>query len=166
MTAVADTSPLIALAHLDLLHLLPALLGPTLVPPAVLAEATERRADAPGAVAIRRAVEAGELRLVDPAPVALDSVPEWLGPGEREAIALALAERVDWLALDDRGARRHAARLGLGVIGTVRLLEVARDAGRVERVTPLLERLCDRGFRLSDEIVARVRGAEQESGPQ
>lgn len=125
MSAVADTSPLIALSHLDLLHLLPALLGPTLVSSAVLAEATERRADAPGAAAIRRAVEAGEFRLVDPAPAAVDAVPEWLGPGEREAIALAIAERVDWLVLDDRAARHHAASLGLYVIGTVRLLEVA-----------------------------------------
>ena len=160
MTAVADTSPLIALSHLNLLHLLPALLGPTLVPPAVVAEATERRAAAPGAAAIRRAVEAGELQLAVPTETAVDSVPAWLGPGEREAIALAVASQVDWLVLDDRGARSHAARLGLSVIGTVRLLEVARDAGHVERVTPLLERLRDLGFRLSDEIIETIRVAE------
>jgi len=40
VTAVADTSPLLALANLDLLHLLPDLFVLTLIPPAVLAEAT------------------------------------------------------------------------------------------------------------------------------
>lgn len=62
--------------------------------------------------------------------------------------------------LDDRAARRRASNFGLAVIGTVRLLEVARDTGRIERVTPLLERLRARGFRLSDDIVDTVRAAE------
>lgn len=63
MTAVADTSPLLALASLDLLHLLPDLFERVVVPPAVFAEATERRPDAPGARLIRQALEEGVLHL-------------------------------------------------------------------------------------------------------
>ena len=159
MTAVVDTSPLISLAHLDLLHLLPKVFGRTLAPPGVVREATERRASAPGATAIRAALESGLLELA--APGAPDGTsPEWLGPGEREAMAVALAERANWVVIDDRRARRYAVDLGLKVIGTVRVLEVARAAGHIERAGPLLEQLRNRGFRLGEGIVARVRDAE------
>lgn len=65
MTAVADTSPLLALANLDLLRLLPELFDRTLIPPAVLVEAAVRRPDAPGARAITDAVEAGILQVAE-----------------------------------------------------------------------------------------------------
>jgi hypothetical protein len=42
LTAAVDTSPLLALAWLDLLHVLPVLFERTLIPPAVLFEAAER----------------------------------------------------------------------------------------------------------------------------
>lgn len=161
MTAVADTSPLLALANLDLLRLLPELFDRTLIPPAVLVEATVRRPDAPGARAIADAVEAGILQVAEWERAAIiDRALVPLGSGEREAIQLALSVRAEWLVLDDRAARRRASNLGLAVIGTVRLLEVARDTGRISRVTPLLERLRARGFRLSDDIVDTVRAAE------
>lgn len=166
MTAVADTSPLLALASLDLLHLLPDLFGRVVVPPSVVAEATERRPDAPGARLIRDALEEGVLQLEESLPrTGFGTESERLGPGEREAIALALDIAADWLILDDRAARRYAAGLGLAVIGTVRILELARDGGLVDRLTPLLERLRANGFRLSDEIVALVRAAERDLRP-
>lgn len=113
MTAVADTSPLLALARLDLLHVLPRLFERTFVPPAVLSEATEHRPDAPGADAVRRAVAEGLVRVAEPrGTTARLSLPGWLGPGESEGIMLALEIQADWLVLDDRGARRYASDLG------------------------------------------------------
>lgn len=163
MTAVADTSPLLALASLDLLHVLPALFGRTVIPPAVLFEPTEPRPDAPGAAAIRRAVAERLLAVVEPeAPASTKPVPAWLGPGEREAIALAQEGLAEWLVLDDRGARRYASGLGLSVIGTVRVLETARDAGLLPRVTPLLEELRRSGFRLGDDLIEMIRLTESD----
>ncbi len=166
MTAVADTSPLLALARLDLLHLLPRLFERTSIPPAVLFEATERRPDAPGADAVRRAVTEGLLHVAEPGGATSQlSLPEWLGPGEREAILLALEVRADWIILDDRGARRYASDLGPAVIGTVRVLEVARDAGLLPRVLPLLEQLRASGFRLGDDLIELIRAAESDTEP-
>lgn len=163
MTAVADTSPLLALARLDLLHLLPRLFERTLIPPTVLSEATEHRPDAPGADAIRRAVAEGLLHVAEPkGAIAQPSPPAWLGPGERAAIMLALEIQADWLVLDDRGARRYASDLGPAVIGTVRVLEVARDAGLIPRVLPLLERLRASGFRLGDDLIESIRATESD----
>ncbi|MCC6387412.1 MAG: DUF3368 domain-containing protein [Dehalococcoidia bacterium] len=164
MTAVADTSPLLALASLDLLHILPRLFERTLVPPAVVFEATERRPGAPGADAIRRALTDGLLHLSEPSDTGSRLyLPAWLGPGESEAIRLAFDVGADWLVLDDRGARRYAADLGLPVLGTVRVLETARDAGLLPRVTPLLEQLRASGFRLGHELIDTIRLAESES---
>ncbi|MCC7363544.1 MAG: hypothetical protein IT303_04160 [Dehalococcoidia bacterium] len=76
MTAVADTSQLLALARLDLLHLLPRLFERTLIPPAVLSEATEHRPDAPSADAIRHAAAEGLVHVAEPkcgVPVAAES---------------------------------------------------------------------------------------------
>src|SRR5690606_6778135 len=124
------------------------------------------RPDAPGARLIRQAFEVGLLHLEDSFPrTGSGAEPEWLGPGEREAVALALDVPADWLILDDRAARRYAAGLGLTVIGTVRILELARDGGLLDRVTALLEQLQANGFRLSEEIVALVRAAERDLRP-
>jgi predicted nucleic acid-binding protein len=161
VTAAADTSPLLALAALDLLHLLPDLFERALIPPAVLDEATRRKPGAPGALTVRRAIEAGILQVkAVPPGSSLATMPDWLGAGEREAIALALGIGAEWVVLDDRAARRYADGLGPAVIGSVRILEFARDAGWIARVTPLLERLRAEGFYLSDDIIETMRAAE------
>jgi hypothetical protein len=52
-------------------------------------------------------------------------------PGEREAIALAEALRADALIIDEKG-RREAERRKLRVIGTVRVLDDAAEAGLLD----------------------------------
>lgn len=48
------------------------------------------------------------------------------------------------------------------MIGTVRVLEVARDAGLIPRVLPLLERLRASGFRLGDDLIESIRATESD----
>ena len=88
----------------------------------------------------------------------------WLDPGEREAITLAEALRADALVMDDRAGRREAERRGLRVIGTLRVLYDAAEAGLLD-LTEALEALRRSGFyidpRLSQELLTRhkQRGA-------
>jgi predicted nucleic acid-binding protein len=81
-----------------------------------------------------------------------------LDPGEREAIILAEALRADALVMDDRAGRREAERRGLRVIGTLRVLYDAAEAGFLD-LAEALEALQRSGFyvdpRLSEELLRR-----------
>ena len=76
-----------------------------------------------------------------------------IGPGEREALALALEFGAATLVVDERRARRIAERLAIPIVGTAGLLVAAKRAGLIDAVSPILDRLRHDGFFLADEIV-------------
>jgi hypothetical protein len=59
--------------------------------------------------------------------------------------------------MDDQAGRRVARQLGLPVVGTAGLLLLAKAQDQVQAVAPLLAALRDRGYWLSDALVAEVR---------
>lgn len=155
---VADSGPLIALARLGLLELLPKLFGDVLVPQTVVDEclASTKHPDGPP---IREAVANGWLSPVaDPA-----LLPSWnLDAGETCAIAVALAQ-VAGVVMDDQAGRRVATQLGLSVIGTAGILVLAKRAHLIKAVGPLLTALRDSGYFLGKDLmvhVLRVTGEE------
>ena len=119
MTAVADTSPLILLAKVNRLTLLPELYREVVVPPAV---AMELRAK-PDATSpdLDRFLRSARLQapenLVQVQTLSMD-----LGKGEAEAIALATEIPDAILIMDDAEGRRVAQRLGLRVAGLLGVL--------------------------------------------
>ena len=119
MSAAADAGPLIALAKLDLLALLPQLYHPVLLAPSVYNEVVTEglRHGHADALAVQEAVERGAFRVVLLSERDVPPVPRAaaLGVGERHTIALALRERVELVLLDDLSAREQAAALGLQV---------------------------------------------------
>ncbi|MCC6527475.1 MAG: DUF3368 domain-containing protein [Polyangiaceae bacterium] len=154
--AVTNTSPLIALVGLDELRLLPALFEHIVVPFEVWEELVAK----PGAP------EPDELRAwpsitFRPAPCPLLQA-VGLDPGERAAIALALATPEAWVLLDDLAARRVATELGLQVKGTLGVLLEAKRAGLVPALKPLLARMTEAGCRLGPELLAAVLAAAGE----
>lgn len=124
MTAVTDTGPLIALAKLNHLHLLPLLYARLIVPHAVHRECVVVGQAGGYADA---AVIAAFLEKLDCPPLTPTSVPTVLsgdvrlGQGEREAIALA-AEQQSLLLIDDVYARAIAEEMGLQTVGTLGVL--------------------------------------------
>ena len=154
---VSDSGPLIALGRLDLLALLPALFAQVQVPQEVLIECLARPANT-DAVRIQAAVAQGWLTPCTATPIAQPG----LDLGERAAIARALEIGAGLLA-DDLVARQHAAALGLMVIGTLGVLVLAKRAGRLAAVKPLIERLRASGQRLSQAAVADALTAAQEA---
>jgi hypothetical protein len=72
-----------------------------------------------------------------------------LGPGEAEALMLALELREAVVVLDDALARRVAETLGLNVTGTLGLLLDAKRAGLITAVGPLLDQLEALRFRVA-----------------
>jgi uncharacterized protein len=124
MTAVTNAGPLIVLAKINHLHLLPSLYGNVIVPHAVYYETVvvglERGyADAE---ALRTFLNGVGWHPVPPAGVPGELTGEHrLGRGEGEAITLALQHH-RLLLIDDAYARSVAENLDIRTVGTVGVL--------------------------------------------
>ena len=120
---VTDTGCLIALERIGRLELLPALFGEVVVPPAVLREFGKTY---------------GWLRVQRPAlHDSLGASFDKLDHGEREAIALA-HELQCLLIIDERDGRSVARQLDLEFRGTLGVLALAKAAGLVPLIAPLI----------------------------
>ena len=127
MIVVADTSPLVVLAKIGLIGVLPKLFGKVIVPSAVFEEllSPRRPESVRGFFATRPAWV--EIRT----PNTLLVIPN-LHLGEAAALALALELHADLVLVDDRVAYRVAVERGLAAVGTIRVLERAAEAGMVD----------------------------------
>ncbi|MGI9174636.1 MAG: DUF3368 domain-containing protein [Rhodothermales bacterium] len=144
---VTDTSCLIAFDRIGQIDLLPALFV-VHVPPAVADEFGRRL----------------PWLHVEPAPDPdrVEVLLERVDRGEAEAIALAESYSDAQLLIDERKGRRVARQLGLRVTGTAGILLVAKTAGLILEVRPLLDTLIyEHKFRLGEhhyEAVLRQAG--------
>jgi predicted nucleic acid-binding protein len=89
-----------------------------------------------------------------PLPQSIESLD--LGPGESETIAWALAHPGCVAVIDDLSARRHAASLGVAVVGTVGLVLRAKQRGIYPQARPILEELRRSGLYLSDSVLRQA----------
>lgn len=158
MIVVADTSPLRYLILIEHVHVLPALFGEVIVPPAVLTELTNERT--PQEVRKWLANRPEWLRVQAPRET-LPQLQGGIDEGEREAIALAVEVKADALLMDDRDGRRHAVALHCPVLGTLRVLADAAEHGFAD-LPAALDRLRSTNFRadsrLLEQILNRARG--------
>lgn len=158
MLVVSDTSPIVALARLDHVDLLPAVFDLTLIPPAVAAELIVR-----GVLPtlIERPPHWLEIR----APQHLEPIAK-LHKGELEAISLARENVGAMLLIDERHGRRAAQRLGIRIIGTVGLLEVAAKKRLID-LGETFERLKQSDFWVSAALLdERLEAFERNNPPQ
>lgn len=160
MIVVADTSPLLHLARIGHLDLIPAAVGAVVVPQTVWNELF---------LAGTRPDVVASLRAAAWITVADDPPGEDLGldPGETAAILLAESHHADALIIDERRGRLVAKQRGLSIIGTLGTVASARRVGAIVRVSPILEELRADGFWLSEALVSRYLadlGEAQEPG--
>jgi predicted nucleic acid-binding protein len=143
---VTNSTCLISLERIGYLQLLADLFEPVVIPPKVQEEF---------------ASSVAWLQLKVPRNSALiTALSHIVGPGEAEAIALAVEDQT-LLILDDLKARRWAKRLGVRVIGTVGVLLQAKRQHLIPSVRPLLEALKSAGFHMSsglEEEALRLAG--------
>jgi predicted nucleic acid-binding protein len=147
MIVVADTGPvnyLVLSGQLDLAH---ALYGALLLPPAVHRELLQLRSPATVRQWALTLPAWAEVR--SPRDAARFTE---LGPGEREAIALALEMNADSLLIDETAGRRTAVENGVPVKGTLGLLEEAANRNLVDLAAEVGKLKATRIF-LADEIV-------------
>ena len=152
---VCNASPLIALAQLDRLQLLEHLFVTVLIPPAVAHEVAPT-------VILPAWIEAQELTQ----PVGPRILSASLGPGESEAIALALEAEAQLVILDERPARRLAQALHLPIIGTLGILVAAKRRQLLVSIRPHLDTLLQYDFRIAPNLYDQVLSAAGEDpGP-
>lgn len=150
---VADSSPLIGLARIGRLTLLPEMAERIVVGKVVWDEVTVAAPEAPGARAIR---ECGFLEVVSPLNPFAGAGSTEIDAGEAEAIGLAQSMTGCLLLLDDADARRVAKRLHLRHTGTVGLLRLAKQAGLISALRPELEALTKAGIYLRAELIEQA----------
>lgn len=150
---VSNASPVILLAKVDQVNLLPRLADVLVIPNAVAEEIRGGPADDP---AKRWLQDAGQafIRSSERVP---SEVAAWdLGRGEAAVLSWAHA-RKGWTAVLDDGAARRAARaFGLPATGTLGVVLAAKKAGKVNQVRPVLEALVQAGLRVSDSLLERA----------
>ena len=138
VVVVSDTSPIRALAHLGLLDVLGTLYRIVFVPLAVESELKNPKSsckpvdlDKYDFFEFRKAGKDTDL----------EGVLSELDPGETEAILLAKELGIRGLLMDELAGRDKAVDLGLRVLGTIGVLLRAKEIGRINAVSPLLDEL-------------------------
>ncbi len=152
-TIVCDSSPLIALAIIDQLELLPNLYQRVMVPPMVWDEVTVHCAGLPGALAVS---QLGWLEIKATTPELLQPLTILVDRGEAQVIALALGMHGSTVLLDDAQARRVAERFGVIRIGTLGILRLAKKTGLIGTIKPYIIQLQDNGIYIRKNLIDAV----------
>jgi uncharacterized protein len=143
---VSDTSPITALLQTDLAHLLPLLFQRVIIPNAVSSELLRAHPALPEWLEVR-------MPLVIPESVRAAH----LDLGETEAIALALELHADALLLDEQMGRQAALALGLPITGLLGVLLLAKRAGHLASLRPVILSLQEKaGCWFAEPLVADV----------
>jgi len=155
-TVRCDASPLIFLAKLDRLDLIPDLLGPGVCALRLVIDEV-CRADTPPVEFGRLTRFLEKIEVIDFAESGHPS--QSLSRSDRATLNWAIRNRPDWLLADERLLRRVAVGEGLAVIGTLGLLFMAGRAGvltKSELRSGVEDLVGEHGFRISVDLYQRV----------
>ena len=76
--------------------------------------------------------------------------------GEASAIALAVETENSLLIIDDLKARKTAEKIGLNIIGILGVIVDAKNQGVINSVKPILEKIKQTNFRISNNLEAII----------
>lgn len=154
MLVVSDTSPLTALLQIGREDLLRQIFSEVFIPPAVEAELLRNHTRLPDWLEVRA-----------PHDIPENIMAAELDPGETEALALALEIHAGMVLMDERLGRRAAGELGLKVTGLLGCLVLAKDAGFIATVSPVIKELQGiAGCWFDDALIAAILHATDELG--
>ena len=158
---VVNTTPLLVLGNIDKLSILNELYGTIYITEAVYREVLEKNDKA--SKAVLSSLDWIKVMSIDnPQDYAMYRAK--LHAGEVETMILAQQEsfKADLVILDDLAARKTAQYLGLTVTGTLGVLIKANQKGIISEVKPLLEKMQNNGFYISEKVMNMVLKATGE----
>jgi predicted nucleic acid-binding protein len=169
---VSNTTPLIKLAGVGLLDLLPQIYGSIWIAEAVRDEfVAGMRPDDPVLDSLPwpddpvldslpwpddPVLDSLPWMRIVPSPPADPSLHRGLDVGEAATIALAMTAHARIVLLDEQLARRVARQRGLPIVGTLGVLVTARQTGRIPAVKPIVDMLIAQGRRISPSLRSQV----------
>lgn len=139
MLVVSDTSPIINLARIGHLHLLPELFTEIVIPTAVFDEIAGEGNNEPGSDEVKTA--SWVKILPAPAQPLLPKLLMDLDRGEAEAIVLAIDIKAEYVLMDETLGRQIAVTYHLQPLGLLGILILAKQKDLVGTVAPLMDRL-------------------------
>ena len=147
---VADAGPLIVLLKINKLSILKDLFGTVNVPIAVYDEITARPQDKADFL---------KMEWLKPVKIKEDSdyklLEKLVDQGEAEAIILA-KELETSLLVDDAKARKYAALLNVEVIGTLGLLKLAKNHGKIVSVRAAINDMLAQGYYIDNKLIVKL----------
>lgn len=167
---IADAGPLIALARIGHIHLLREVFGGVVMTEVVQQEVL-LGGDFADSTPIENAIQEGWLQVEVSPRTMVGTDLEWLDPGERSAILLALEYQQDGqtpqLVIDEAKGRAAAQSLSLELIGSAGIIATAARLGLIRQARPLLENLRASGYYLSRTVInsaLKVAGESEKAG--
>ncbi len=161
MLVISDTSPIINLATIGHLHLLPELFSEIVIPTAVFNEVAGPGNHEPGSKEIKEASWVKVLS-VSTQPL-LPQLLHDLDRGEAEAIVLALDIKADYVLMDEILGRKIAQSYNLQPLGVLGILVMAKQKGLIIHVSPLMDRLrSEANFFIDRVLYQRIKELSKE----
>ena len=155
MIVVSDTSPIVNLAVIGKLDILPALFGKIYIPKAVYEEIAVRGAGQPGASEIQHVSWVDVRHCAD--ENLLQELLHELDLGESESIVLAFELNTPILLMDEKDGRSVALRYHLKPIGILGILLEAKRSGLVPSVRECMDKLqSEAGFYIAASLYATI----------
>lgn len=140
---ISDTSCLIALDRIGYIDLLQKVFS-TIYTTKIVAEEFEK--PLPGWIIIKDVIN---IKQIEQLKIVLDA-------GEASAIALALETANSVLIIDEKKGRKIARDLKVAIIGTLKVLLIAKNKGVIVSVKQIINELQKQSFRFNSAIVEEV----------
>ena len=150
---VINASPLIVLTKISQVDILHQMCSEIVIPSGVVQEINSGPENDPARIWIRDKGKSWvrEFSQIDPLVAAWD-----IGLGESQVLSWAYNHPDYEAILDDRAAKNAALSLGIPVRGTLGVILLAKQEGRLLQIKPILEELVAVGFRVSPQVLQAV----------
>ena len=148
---IVNSTPLIALCHVNQLNILRQLYGEITIPKAVYDEISVKEES----VCKKSVDEAlGWIHIQEiQNQLAKTMFKSQLHDGEVEVMILAMEQQASVVVIDDRNAKKYAKYLDLPVTGTLGVLMKAKQKGYLSELKPVLDVMIQNGIYIKPSLV-------------
>jgi len=157
MVVLSNSTPLIYLSKMGELNLLKGLFSEVIVAEKVYEEVVVQGAGKAGSDEVRNADWIKRQSVSDRVAVQKLRDDELLDAGESETLVLATELKANLVLLDDRKARRVAAKMKVKRIGTIALILMAYRKGLVKDLPAVLKTARQKAFRFNERVFKRLK---------